>query len=81
MPKFGEHLLGKWLMKQMKNPNYRLKLDELGSFVWEHCNGMEDVQEIGEKLKKKYGERVEPVYDRLNIFFRQLEKTKSIIWE
>ncbi len=80
IPKFGDHLLGKWLTHQVKNPNYRLKLDELGSFVWEHCNGRENVQEIGEKLKKKYGDKVEPIYEKLDIFFKQLEKSKSITW-
>lgn len=80
IPKFGNHLFGKWIMKKLKQPNYRLKLDEIGSFVWEHCNGLENVQEIGEKLLKKYGEKVEPVYDRLGLFFKRLEKSKSIIW-
>ncbi|MFQ5824990.1 MAG: PqqD family protein, partial [bacterium] len=55
-------------------------LDELGSFVWEHCNGLENVQEIGEKLKEKYGDKVEPVFNRLSIFLKRLEKSKSIIW-
>lgn len=80
VPKFGNHRLGKWITKKLKRPNYRLKLDEIGSFVWEHCNGSENVQEIGEKLMKKYGDKVEPVYDRLAIFFNRLERSKSIIW-
>ncbi|MFQ5753278.1 MAG: PqqD family protein [bacterium] len=80
IPKFGDHFLGNWLKSQLKNPNYRLKLDEIGSFVWQHCNGLENVQEIGDKLTKKYGEKVEPVYERLNLFFKSLEKSKSITW-
>lgn len=64
----------------MKQPYYRLKLDEIGSFVWEHCNGMDEVQEIGEKLRKKFGDRVEPVQERLALFFKQLERSKSITW-
>jgi hypothetical protein len=80
VPKFGNHSLGKWLMQRMSNPNYRLKLDELGSFVWEHCDGTENVQQIADKLKKKYGDKVEPVYDRLGIFLNRLERSKSIIW-
>jgi len=80
VPKFGNHLFGNWIMKKLKNPYYSLKLDEVGTFVWEHCNGLENVREIGEKLKKKYGKKVEPVYDRLGIFFKHLEKSKSITW-
>ncbi|NIR47715.1 PqqD family protein [candidate division KSB1 bacterium] len=64
----------------MKRPNYRLKLDDIGTFVWERCNGMKKVEEIGEQLKKEFGEEVEPVHERLALFFRQLQKSNSITW-
>lgn len=65
----------------MARPNYRLNLDEVGSFVWERCTGLENVQEIGEKLAKKFGSKVEPVHERLSLFFQSLEKSKSITWQ
>ena len=80
IPKFGDHRLGKWFMSRMNRPHYRLKLDEIGSYVWEQCNGKDSVQNIGEKLSKKFGTHVEPVYDRLRLFFQSLEKSKSITW-
>ncbi|RMD93609.1 MAG: PqqD family protein [Calditrichaeota bacterium] len=80
MPKFGKHPIGTWLMKHMQKPTYRLKLDEVGSFVWERCDGTYKVEEIGQLLQEKFGEKVEPVFERLILFFRQLEKIKSIIW-
>ncbi len=80
IPKFGNHFFGNWLKPILKNPDYRMKLDEIGSFVWEQCNGLKNVQEIGSKLHNKFGEKVDPVYDRLSLFFKSLEKSKSITW-
>ncbi|MFQ5707144.1 MAG: PqqD family protein [bacterium] len=80
VPKFGNHPLGKWLMKRLKNPYYRLKLDEIGSFVWQQCNGMASVEEISNNLRQEFGEKVEPVQERLRLFLKQLENSKSIIW-
>lgn len=80
IPKFGEHVFGKWIMAKIQTPDYRLTLDEIGSFVWQNCNGMASVQEIAEKLQGRFGDKVEPVYERLELFFRQLEKSRSISW-
>jgi len=80
IPKFGNHFLGKWLMSKMKSPNYRLNLDEIGSFVWKHCDGNKTVEDIGQKLEAEFGEKVTPVYERLNLFFVSLSKSKSITW-
>ena len=38
------------------------------------------VEEIGEKLKKKFGEEIEPVHGRLGLFFQSLQRSKSITW-
>lgn len=80
IPKFGNHAIGKWLMAHMNRPNYRLKLDEIGSFVWERCDGHKNVREIGQKLSKQFGDKVEPVYERLHLFFKSLERNQSITW-
>ncbi len=80
VPKFGNHLLGRWLMARLRNPYYRLRLDEIGSFVWEHCSGDLSVQEIGARLGQRFGDTVEPVYERLDLFLRSLERSKSIVW-
>lgn len=80
IPKFGDYALGRWLMSKLKEPHYRLKLDDIGTFVWRHCDGHHDVEEIGAKLQHHFGERVEPVYERLGVFLHQLANNKSIIW-
>jgi hypothetical protein len=77
-PKFGDHAIGRWFMARMRNPYYRIKLDDFGSVVWEMCDGQATVKEIGKTLQERFGERVDPVYDRLAVFFQQLERSRLI---
>ena len=65
-------------MPRMKKPCYKIYLDEFGSFVWSQCDGAQTVEEIGEKLKQEFGQDVEPVYDRLAIYIRQLHKARFL---
>jgi len=73
-PRFNNRWLRKLLLPRLKNPFYRISLDDLGSWVWLQCNGSRTVAEIGEDLKKEFGEKAEPVYDRLGGFFRIMEE-------
>jgi hypothetical protein len=77
-PKFKNKFLVKYLSPRIKNPFFRIKLDEIGSYVWELCDEQNTVGNIGRKLKEKFGEKIEPVYDRLILFLRQLEGGKCI---
>lgn len=81
IPKFGAHRLGRWLMSRMKEPNYRVKLDEVGSFVWRRCDGANTVDEIGKQLAEQFGDKVAPVRERLDIFFKQLSRGESLKWQ
>ena len=80
VPKFGTHILGKWLASKMVEPNYRLNLDAIGTFVWQQCDGMRDFKEIANSMSKKFGSKVDPVHQRLTHFFQSFEKSKSITW-
>ena len=77
-PKFKNKFIGKYFLPKMKKPFFRIKLDEIGSYVWELCNEENTVSDIGIKLKERFGEKIEPVYDRLIIFLKQLERGKCI---
>ena len=48
-------------------------LDDIGSAVWTLCDGERTVGIIGEIMKEDFGERIEPCFDRLALFFGQLE--------
>jgi len=80
-PKFRNKLLTKYLVPRLKHPNYKINLDEFGSFVWQRCNGTSNVFEIAEELRTKFSNQIEPVYERLGSFIQQLERYKLIRYE
>ena len=77
-PKFRNPILARYLLPRLKNPYFRIKLDEVGSHVWKLCNGTRTVREVADELKDKFGEKVEPTYDRLALFLHSLEKNRFI---
>ena len=48
-------------------------LDENGSFVWPLLDGEKTIVEIGVLVKEKFGEKAEPLYERLAKYFQILE--------
>ena len=77
-PKFKNKFMLKYVMHKLKNPNFKVNLDEFGSFVWEQIDGNLTVEKIGEKLKKHFKEEIEPVYERLSLFIQSMERYKFI---
>jgi hypothetical protein len=80
-PKFKNPFLAKHLLPRLKNPYYRIKLDAMGSFIWELCDGHSAVKELGKSLKDKFKDKVEPLYDRLGLFLQNLEKNHFIYYK
>ena len=65
---------GKGLVRLFgKSESYRVNLDEYGTLVWELCDGVRSVKEIGRELRERKGETVEPVYQRLLQFLKSME--------
>ncbi|MCK5740140.1 PqqD family protein, partial [bacterium] len=62
----------KYVMPRMKQPHFKVSLDEFGSHIWEQIDGKRTIGEIGENLQEAFGEKVEPVWNRLTKFFVQL---------
>ena len=80
-PKFELAFLKKYVLPRLKKPYFKIKLDHVGSFIWEHCDGSLRVKEIAKNLKDKFGEDVEPLYDRLALFLQSLEKNHLIFYK
>jgi len=80
-PKFKNPFLAKHLLPRLKNPYYKISLDAMGSSVWELCDGYSTVKELGRKLKDKFKDKVEPLYDRLGLFLKNLEKNRFIYYK
>lgn len=55
-----------------------LELDEIGSAVWKLIDGEKNIYEIGQKLKEEFGDKAEPLYERLIMFIRYLNKRRWI---
>ena len=53
-------------------------LDEFGSFVWQCIDGRADITAIGIAVKEHFGEKAEPLYDRLSRFFQILHSYRFI---
>lgn len=56
-------------------------LDENGSFVWPLIDGERDIVAIGRSVKEHFGEKAEPLYERLAQFFRILDSYRFIRWK
>lgn len=60
--------------KLFKKPKISyVHLDDMGSFVWPLIDGEHDIIKIGELVKEHFGEKAEPLYERLAKYFKILE--------
>ncbi len=50
-----------------------IHLDEMGSFIWQKIDGKKNVFCIGKEVKEYFGEKAEPLYERLAQYFGILE--------
>ena len=80
IPRYGRGRLGKFLGSLLKDRPVRLKLDKVGTLTWELCDGRHSVFTIGERLRKSFGEEVDPVYDRLELFLKHMKRRDLISW-
>jgi hypothetical protein len=76
--KFRGRVLQKWLVPLLKRPKFRVRLDRIGSFIWQRCDGEAPVSEIAAALLSEFGPEVEPLYDRISRFLRKLEREELI---
>lgn len=70
-----DKLVEKLASKLFKKPRVSdLELDELGSAVWKLIDGRRTVLQITEEMKIRFGERCEPINERLIMFIRYLNR-------
>lgn len=50
-----------------------IHLEEFGSFIWPLIDGKKDIHEIGEKVQEHFGDKANPLYERLSVYFKTLE--------
>ena len=72
LPRYGAGRVGRWLNGLLNPKPVRIQLDAIGTSVWRLCDGERSVREIGESLQAELGDRIEPVYERLETFLTQM---------
>lgn len=80
-PKYRHPWMVKHILPRLKSPHYKIRLDDIGSFIWGLCDGRQTVKEISGKLTEQFGDKVEPLYERLATFFQSLEKNTFITFK
>jgi hypothetical protein len=70
-PKFVSPWLG-WLQAMLSKPVFRVKLDEVGSFLWLQVDAERTVAEVCVQMEAHFGERVQPVEERVLTFVFQM---------
>ncbi len=58
-----------------------IHLDEMGSFIWPLVDGKKDITGLGVLVKEHFGEKAEPLYERLAKYFQILDSYKFIEWK
>ncbi len=65
--------------KILKKPRISyIHLDEMGSFIWPIIDGERDITDIGKEVKEHFGEKAEPLYERLVKYFGILKENNFI---
>ena len=77
-PKLGDGPWGRWLASHLRNPSYRIKLDEIGTLVWKSCDGETRLSEVVARMRGRFGDRIEPAEQRLYEFMRKLSRARLI---
>ena len=77
-PKFGNSEFGQWLASRLANPDYQIRLDQIGSFVWRACDGKTPLVSIADGMRDQFGSNIEPVEQRLATFIRQMVQSRLL---
>jgi len=77
-PQLGTGRIGRWLASKLGDPCYRIRLDDVGSFIWKACDGETRLTEMADRLRVRFGERVEPAEERLARFVQSMLRSRMI---
>lgn len=68
--------------KLLKKPKVsHIHLDEMGSFIWPLIDGKKDITKLGVSVKEHFGDKAEPLYERLAKYFQILDSYKFVEWK
>ncbi len=72
MPKSDNAVLQKIIFFLSRKPHFKIKLDDRGSFIWQHCDGKNSISKICGMLENEFGDSVKPTENRTILLFKKL---------
>ena len=57
-----------------------IELDEYGSYLWQQIDGKKDIYLLSKKMQEHFGEKAEPVVERLVKFMKTLQVNHYIYY-
>ena len=78
VPRLGRGPIAKRFERLFRTRPFQVHLDPVGSFVWKRLDGTATVAEIAEAMHAEFGEKIEPVEDRLVQFLRTLMRGRFV---
>mgnify|MGYP001563205091 CR=1 FL=1 len=81
VPKFDIRWLDNIMSKIIKSRFFKAKLDEFGTETWLEMDGTKSVKSVSEHLQKKFGDKINPVEERLTKFLSELYKYNFITFK
>ncbi len=74
-------IFNKIAQRLLKKPKVSyVHLDEFGSNIWQLIDGHKNIIEIGKLFEEKFGDKVNPLYERLAKYFQILYSYGFIKW-
>lgn len=64
----------KWLLRLLRKPDFRVKLDDRGGFVWLLCDGQRSVAEVAAATQQHFADPPEDSGGRTAVFLRELAR-------
>ena len=77
-PRLGESRLGRWVGTLLRDPYYRIRLDDFGTFVWKACDGDTPLDVIAQQMQRHFGPDVAPADERLGRFIQSMLRSRLI---
>lgn len=75
-------LFNRIAQKLFKKPKVsHIHLDEMGSFLWPLLDGKKSIIELGRLVEEQFGEKANPLYERLAKYFQILESYDFVEWK
>lgn len=72
-------VFNKIAQKLLKKPKTtQIHLDEMGNFIWPLIDGKRSILDISKLVSEEFGEKAEPLYNRLVQYIRNLESYEFI---